>query len=86
MIKNSFMRDDNEALREEEKRVRQLRRLVDLTAALLLQTDLTLESAQKLVAGCRARALELFPDKGETFDLIYGSRLRRIVTERFHLQ
>jgi hypothetical protein len=86
MIKDSFMRDDNEALREEEKRLRQLRRLVDLTAALLLQTDLTLENAQKLVAICRAKALELFPDKAETFDLIYGSRLRRIVTERFHLQ
>jgi hypothetical protein len=86
MIKDSFMRDDKEALREEEKRLRQLRRLVDLTVALLLQTDLALEDAQKLVVMCRAKALELFPDKGETFDLIYGSRLHRIITERFHLQ
>jgi hypothetical protein len=86
MMKDSFMRDDKEALREEEKRLRQLRRLVDLTVALLLQTDLALEDAQKLVVMCRAKALELFPDKGETFDLIYGSRLHRIITERFHLQ
>jgi len=30
--------------------------------------------------------LELFPDKGETFDLIYGSRFRRILAERYRLQ
>lgn len=59
---------------------------MDITAALLWQADLTLNEAQKLVAEAKRRALELFPDKGETFDLIYGSRFRRILAQRYHLQ
>jgi hypothetical protein len=31
-------------------------------------------------------AMQLFPDKEETFDLIYGSRFRRILTEKYQLQ
>lgn len=80
------MKPDKEALQAEETGLKKLRRLMDFTAALLWQADLTLDEAQKLVADARERALELFPDKGETFDLIYGSRLRRILAERYHLQ
>jgi hypothetical protein len=80
------MTPDKEALFAEELKVRRLRRIVDLTAALLWQTDLTLDQAQKLIADAKDRALELFPDKGETFDLIYGSRFRRILAERYRLQ
>ena len=80
------MKADKEALQAEEARVKKLRRIMDFTATLLWQADLTLSEAQKLVADARDRALELFPDKGETFDLIYGSRFRRILAERYHLQ
>jgi len=80
------MKADKEALQAEEARVKKLRRIMDFTVTLLWQADLTLSEAQKLVADARDRALELFPDKGETFDLIYGSRFRRILAERYHLQ
>lgn len=80
------MKQDKEALRTEEIRLKRLRNIMDFTAALLWQADLTLSEAQKLVANARERALELFPDKGETFDLIYGSRFRWILAERYHLQ
>jgi hypothetical protein len=80
------MNPDEEAVRAEELRLRRLRYLMDLTAALLWQADLTLAQAQKVIADARDKALELFPDKGETFDLIYGSRFRRILVERYHLQ
>ncbi len=80
------MKQDKETLRAEEIRLKRLRNIMDFTAALLWQADLTLSEAQKLVASARERALELFPDKGETFDLIYGSRFRRILAERYHLQ
>lgn len=80
------MKPDKKALQTEETGLKKLRRLMDFTAALLWQADLTLDEAQKLVADARERALELFPDKGETFDLIYGSRLRRILAEKYHLQ
>ena len=80
------MKPDKEALQGEELRLRRLRRIMDFTAALLWQADLALSEAQKLIADARARALELFPGKEETFDLIYGSRFRRILAEKYHLQ
>jgi hypothetical protein len=80
------MKADKQALLAEEIKIRKLRRLVDFTAALLWQADLTLSQAQKIIAGTKEKALELFPDKAETFDLIYGSRFRRILVERYHLQ
>ena len=80
------MEENKNALLLEEKRIRKLKTIVDFTSALLWQADLTLSEAQKLIADTRKRALELFPDKGETFDLIYGSRLRRILTEKRQLQ
>ena len=79
------MNRDDEAVRAEELRLNRLRTLMDFTAAILRQADLTLAQAQKLVADAREKALELFPDKGETFDLIYGSRFRRILVERYQL-
>ena len=80
------METDKEALLAEEQRLKRLRRIMNFTAALLWQADLTLSEARKLVADARDRALELFPDKGEIFDLIYGSRFRRILEEKYHLQ
>jgi len=79
------MKPDKEALLAEETRLKRLRRVMDFTAALLWQADLALSEAQKLIADAKEKALELFPDKGETFDLVYGSRFRRILAEKYHL-
>jgi hypothetical protein len=86
MMKGSIMEADKKALLLEEARIRKLRWIVDFTSTLLRQADLSLAEAQTLVAQARTKALELFPDKGETFDLIYGSRFRRILTEKYRLQ
>lgn len=80
------MKEDKEALRAEEQKLKRLKATVDLTLALLCQSDLSLNEARKLIADARERVLELFPDKGETFDLIYGSRFRRLLVEKYHLQ
>jgi hypothetical protein len=79
------MKPDKEAVLAEEIKLRRLRFAMDLTAALLWQAELSLEEARDVVAHAKAKALELFPDKGETFDLIYGSRFRRILVERYRL-
>jgi hypothetical protein len=81
-----MMSTDNEALLAEERKLRRLRRAMDLTAALLWRVNLTLEEAQDVVNHAKQTALKLFPDKEETFDLIYGSRFRRILTEKYQLQ
>jgi hypothetical protein len=77
---------DKEALLAEERRLRRLRNAMDITAALLWRVDLTLEEAQDVVSHAKQTALGLFPDKEETFDLIYGSRFRRILVEKYRLQ
>ncbi|MGE5304639.1 MAG: hypothetical protein ACM3TN_15115 [Alphaproteobacteria bacterium] len=77
---------DKQALLDEERKLRRLRRAMDLAAALLWRVDLTLEEAQDIVNHAKQTALQLFPDKEETFDLIYGSRFRRILTEKYQLQ
>jgi hypothetical protein len=79
------MTADKEALLAEEKKLRRMRRAMDVTAALLWQVNLTLEEAQDVVQHAKDTALQLFPDKGDTFDLIYGSRFRRILTEKYRL-
>lgn len=70
----------------EERQLRRLRRAMDVTAALLWGVNLTLEEAQDIVSHAKNTALQLFPDKEETFDLIYGSRFRRILVEKYRLQ
>jgi len=80
------MKPDREALIDEEKRLKRLKFIIDLTSAVIRRTDLPLDDAQKLIADAKEKALELFPDKEETFDLIYGSRFRRVLSEKYRLQ
>jgi hypothetical protein len=80
------MNIDKDALLAEERKLRRLRRAMDITAALLWQVDLTLEEARDVVSHAKHTALQLFPDKEEAFDLIYGSRFRRILAEKYRLQ
>ena len=77
---------DKAALQAEEQRLRRLGRAMDVAVALLWRIDLTLEEAQDVVNHAKLTALQLFPDKEETFDLIYGARFRRILVEKYHLQ
>ena len=86
MKKDTRMTPDTDALAAEERRIRRLRRAMDVAAALLWRVNLTLEEAQDVVGHAKNAALQLFPDKEETFDLIYGSRFRRILVEKYRLQ
>lgn len=70
-----------EAVAEEQRRLRRLRTVVDLTTAVLMQGRLTPEEAHDLVAAVRERALELFPDKEATYNLILAPRFERLIRE-----
>jgi len=73
-----------ELLRDEEKRLRRLKLVIDLSLAVLMQqADLTLREAFTIVENAKKTALALFPDKGEIFDLVYAPRLKRVIRERF---
>lgn len=82
-LKPPYTEDD---FKEENRRIRHLRRLVDFTLALIAQSNMPLEEAYRLVAAVRQQALRLFPGKEETFDLIYKPRFRRLITEKYSLQ
>lgn len=74
---------DQESLLEEEKRMRRLRWIVDLNQAVLMQADLTLREAFDIIRDTKQVVLALFPDKGEVFDLVYATRFKRTIRERF---
>jgi hypothetical protein len=76
--------DREDALREEQHRIRRLRLLVDVTAQILAEDDtLQLCEALRLVDAARQAAVRLFPDKQDTFELVIRPRLERIVMDRF---
>jgi hypothetical protein len=76
---------DRIALITEERKLRRLGRAMDVAIALLWRVDLTLEEAQDVVSHAKHTALQLFPDKEDTFDLIYGARFRRVLSEKYRL-
>lgn len=80
------MNTKSAALVAEDRKIRRLTRAMDIAAILLWEVDLTLAEAQDVVSHAKHTALQLFPDKEETFDLIYGPRFRRILTEKYRLQ
>lgn len=74
----------HDALREEEKKMRMLRFVVDMNQAVLMQqSDLTLREAFDILKNTKKAVLSLFPDKETVFDLVYSPRFRRIIRERF---
>lgn len=69
---------------EENKMIRRLRFLVDLTFATIAQDDsLNLEEAWNHVLALKTAAVAMFPGKEDTFDLIYLPRFSRLLAERY---
>ena len=70
-------------LAQEEKKLRYLQLMVDLTMQILYQSEgLTFLEGLEYISNARKFALDLFPKKGPTFDLIYRPRLIRVMQER----
>jgi hypothetical protein len=70
---------------EEARKVRRLQLVMDLVTSTLQQENIPVEEASELVAATRQFALDLFPDKGHTFDLLYRPRLQRILSEKYKI-
>jgi hypothetical protein len=73
-------------VREENRKIRFLRYLVDLSITTIQESDLSLEEALQIVENVKRTACNLFPGKEETFELIYQPRFLRVIHERFGLQ
>lgn len=74
-----------EAIRDENKRLKTLRFIINLTMSVIAQSDMPLEDASKMVANTREAALRLFPGKVNAYDLIYRPRLQRLLNEKYRL-
>jgi hypothetical protein len=72
-------------IQEESRMVRRLQIVVNLVMSVIRQSDMPVEEALELVANTRRFALQLFPDKGFTYDLIYQSRFRRLLSEKYRI-
>jgi hypothetical protein len=72
-------------IKEENRKIRFLRFLVDFSLQSIQQEDLSLEEMLKIVENVKRAACNLFPGKEETFELIYRPRFNRVIYERFGL-
>ena len=82
-VKGGLMKVEEKEVKEENRRIRYLRFLVDFSVLSIQQGDLSCEQALKLVEDVKRAACNLFPGKEETFELIYRPRFNRVIQERF---
>ena len=75
-----------EAIAEEDRRIRRLRFLVDFWLQFIMQADLSPDEASQVVEHVKAHACQLFPGKEEAFELIYRPRFMRIIGEKYERQ
>ncbi|MBM4338858.1 MAG: hypothetical protein FJ110_04880 [Deltaproteobacteria bacterium] len=76
---------EHQDIKEENRRIRFLRFLVDLSILSIQESDCTLEEASEMVEEARRAALNLFPGKELAFELIYRPRFQRVIEARFGL-
>jgi hypothetical protein len=70
---------------EENKKIRTLRFMVDLTISLISHGKITREEALDHFIKVKEFALKLFPGKEEAFEIIYAPRFKRIINEIYGL-
>jgi len=73
-------------IQEESKRVRRLQFLVNLVMSVISQSNMPVEEAAEMVAATRRAALNMFPDKEFTYDIIYKPRFQRLLAEKYNIQ
>jgi hypothetical protein len=64
---------------EEQRRMRRVRFIVDFTTSVLQQSRMSRPEAEELVAAARARILELFPGRDDTYEILYARRFARLI-------
>ena len=77
------MKEESIEKRKEEARreMRLLQTVVDLACATIRSGTVDYDEAMKLFYGCRKWAAKLSPERLDLFDMIYGSRIKRLIEE-----
>lgn len=76
---------DPQAVREENRKLRYLKFLVNLALQEIRAGRFSHEEALRVVENVRTQALKLFPGKETAFDVIYRPRFQRAIAETFSL-
>jgi len=71
---------------EETRRRRRLQFLMDLVLATIAQSAMEEDEAWELIRSARGAALRMFPGKELAFEMIYLSRFRRLMQEKYGLR
>ena len=74
-----------EQIDEESRQIRRLRIAVSLALQVIAEGSMPLAEAEELVAATRNLALQFFPGKDNVFDLLYGSKFRRLIAVVYRL-
>lgn len=74
----------SDLIESENKKIKLAKFLADLTCSRLCQENLSLDEAFDLINNTKIMILGLFPDKEETYNIIYKNRFFRIIRERFY--
>ena len=69
--------------KEETKRVYLLRRAVEWAEITIRSRQVDREDAEAIVDAVASRAEELFPGSRDTFAIVYGVRLKRVIDETY---
>ena len=72
-------------IREENKKIRNLRFMVNLSLSLIANGNLSIDEAQEYFMRTKNYALKLFPGKEDTFELLYAPKFRRLITNIYGL-
>ena len=72
-----------EEIQEENKKIRRLRFMVNLTLSLIYQSNMTREEALEHFIKVKKYALRLFPGKEQAFELIYAPRFKRLIIAKY---
>lgn len=65
-------------------KMQQLKFLVDHTTFMIMTKSLSFEQIQSLLQETHDKVIDLFPDKEDTYNLIYGSRFKRLIEDFQH--
>jgi len=75
--------NEQDKILQENKKIKLAKLIADITCVRLYQEDLTLDKAFDLINETKMKILKIFPDKEDTYNLIYNRRFMRIIKERF---
>jgi len=65
----------------EDRTLRTLQNIVDAAGRMIVTGQLTRSQAEKLAQQTREAARNIIPDQMELYDLIYGARFRRWISQ-----